>query len=243
MDVSPSAVDNQKCAKYGRFLQNVPKNEANAIFWSLFGLDLLLLIIASSFYAKQTDHHRAYEDALKDPESAEMTPRLNKNWKQSQLRCLVVSTGCVCIYTASVIIEAFAGLALAFCHKEDLIFMYWGFFFLLSIGSFIAILGVALSIVYTKNPPWNVPLGTPVLVFAYVGFAAQNMIVNEIKRWNGREDYTFLQELKNQPFDSHRRTRQVLAMRADEGEPPSEAKIVTTKDGSILYYFPRLRDP
>lgn len=165
---------------------------------------------------------------------------MNKEWKQSQLKCFVVSTVCVCIYAVSVVIEAFAGLTLAFCHKEDLIFMYWGLFFLLSIGSFIATLGVALSIVYTKNPPWNVPLGTPVLVFAYVGFAAQNMIMNEIKRWNGREDFKFPKETNNQPFDSHRKSRQVLARDEAEGIPPPEAKIVAIKGGTILYYFPKI---
>lgn len=185
---------------------------------------------------------RKYETALQDPDLAGKVPKLNKNWKQSQLKCLVVSTICVCIYTVSVIIEAFAGLALAFCHKEDLIFIYWGLFFIFSIGSFIAILGVALSIVYTKNPPWNVPLGTPVLVFAYVGFAARNMINNEIKRWNGRDDFTFLHEPKEKIFDSHRRTRQVLAMREGEGWPPPEAKVVSVEGGTILYYFPKRAD-
>lgn len=58
MDVTLTDFDSRKCTVYGKFLHELPKRETNAIFWSLFGLDLLLLIIASNFYAKQIDDHQ-----------------------------------------------------------------------------------------------------------------------------------------------------------------------------------------
>lgn len=64
MVVNPSEVDPYKCEIYGRFLHNLPEWDANAIFWSLFILDLFLLILASSFYARQTDYHQSVDEFL-----------------------------------------------------------------------------------------------------------------------------------------------------------------------------------
>lgn len=68
-----------------------------------------------------------------------------------------------------IVIEALAGLSIAFCHDEDLIMFYWGTFFLLSVGSLIATWGLFLSQSIENEPAWNVALGTPVLVFAALG--------------------------------------------------------------------------
>ena len=35
-----------KCLRYGSFMRNLPRGYVEAIFWSLFGLVLLLLIVA-----------------------------------------------------------------------------------------------------------------------------------------------------------------------------------------------------
>jgi hypothetical protein len=50
---------------------------------------------------------------------------------------------------------------------------YWSFWTLIQVGSLIAILGISVSqgycLVGKEGPPWNVALGTPVLVLAALG--------------------------------------------------------------------------
>jgi len=113
--------------------------------------------------------------------------RLRKRRDLSHTRCLCVSVICICISIPSIVIEAFAGLSLMFCHVEDLMFFYWGVFFLLSVGSLIAMVGLAFGIACTRNPPWNVPLGTPVLVFAGIGHTFYNWVMDEWRGENGDE--------------------------------------------------------
>lgn len=52
--------------------------------------------------------------------------------------------------------------------------LYWGFWSVLQVGSIIAILGVVLhismSLINIPKPSWGIALGTPVLVFAGLGW-------------------------------------------------------------------------
>ena len=85
--------------------------------------------------------------------------------------------------------EAFAAFSIQFCDGEDLMMLYWGFWTLLQVGSLIAIFGIMLNQWYTlrekEHPPWNVALGTPVLVIAALGHAWQSCVKNAWRKWHG----------------------------------------------------------
>lgn len=69
---------------------------------------------------------------------------------------------------------------------------YWGFWTLLQVGSVIAILGISLNQCYSiqgkKLPPWNVALGTPVLVIAAAGHWCHSRIRSHIARHKAKDD-------------------------------------------------------
>ncbi|EHK97782.1 hypothetical protein M7I_6443 [Glarea lozoyensis 74030] len=81
--------------------------------------------------------------------------------------CFVLSFVCI-------VFECFALFNIEFCDGEDLTQMYWGFWSILQVGSLIAIGGVLLQfwiiLSGVGTPPWAVALGTPVLVFAALGW-------------------------------------------------------------------------
>jgi hypothetical protein len=76
--------------------------------------------------------------------------------------------------------------------------LYWGFWSLVQIGSFIAILGIVLNQAYglqnRVEPPWATALGTPVLVIAALGhffishFKTKQNAVNEDEEEEEEED-------------------------------------------------------
>jgi len=81
--------------------------------------------------------------------------------------CLLLSITCT-------VFEVFAGFNIEYCDGEDLMQLYWGFWSVLQVGSNIAIFGVMLQLWIAlgnvKSPSWAVALGTPVLVFAALGW-------------------------------------------------------------------------
>jgi len=81
--------------------------------------------------------------------------------------CLVLSVTCT-------VFEVFAAFNIEYCDGEDLMQLYWGFWSVLQVGSNIAIFGVMLQLWIAlgnvKSPSWAVALGTPVLVFAALGW-------------------------------------------------------------------------
>lgn len=88
--------------------------------------------------------------------------------------CFFSSILCASIATVAVTFAALAGLNLQFCHGETMMVFIWSVWSLLGLGSVLAMWGVVLHQVrmrYSpdKPPPWNVALGTPVLVVAGIG--------------------------------------------------------------------------
>ena len=81
--------------------------------------------------------------------------------------CLVLSVTCT-------VFEVFAAFNIEYCDGEDLMQLYWGFWSVLQVGSNIEIFGVMLQLWIAlgnvKSPSWAVALGTPVLVFAALGW-------------------------------------------------------------------------
>src|SRR5258706_11552830 len=88
-------------------------------------------------------------------------------------KCFLVSILCFFFALISVIMEAFAALSIQFCDGEDIMMLYWGFWNLVQVGSLIAILGIAFNQAWSlggkEQPPWNIALGTPVLLMATLG--------------------------------------------------------------------------
>ncbi len=111
--------------------------------------------------------------------------KLENAKKQALLICLSSSIITICCHVAFVILQALAALNLAWCHEHDLINFVWGFYFIYSFGSFMADLGVLMNLSTTKSPPWNVALGTPILIFAGLAHVFQDCFVNYWKERKG----------------------------------------------------------
>jgi len=78
-----------------------------------------------------------------------------------------------------------------YCDGEDLINLYWSFWSILQVGSNIAIFGVMLQLWIVlgnvQTPSWAVALGTPVLVFAALGWVFREIGKQALKRIFRRE--------------------------------------------------------
>jgi hypothetical protein len=96
---------------------------------------------------------------------------------------------CLILSATATVFECFALFNIEFCDGEDLMPLYWGFWSVMQVGSNIAILGVMVQfwIVLSDHeaPSWAVALGTPVLVFATLGFVFHYIWVQTWDRCRG----------------------------------------------------------
>jgi hypothetical protein len=87
--------------------------------------------------------------------------------------------------------EIFALFNVEYCYGEDLTQLYWGFWSVLQVGSNIAIFGVMLQLwivlADVDSPSWAVALGTPVLVFAALGWIFGQISKGICRKVLGRE--------------------------------------------------------
>ncbi len=135
--------------------------------------------------------HRASQ-TLADPETG---PLEASTHNKVRLQCLVISLVCAIVSLGAVVIETMALFNIQYCDGEDLATLYWASWTLLQAGSLIAILGISLNQWYDLNhqkpPPWNVALGTPVLVVAAFAHAWQSCVRSLWQKWRGNgEDAT-----------------------------------------------------
>lgn len=84
--------------------------------------------------------------------------------------------------------------------------IYWGFWSVLQVGSNIAILGVMLQFWIVlgdvETPSWAVALGTPVLVFAALGFVIKSMWAKAwAKRAAKKDDLESSTDEEDDPVD------------------------------------------
>ncbi|QSZ33459.1 hypothetical protein DSL72_005027 [Monilinia vaccinii-corymbosi] len=160
--------DTARCAHYARFFQHITLAEANLIFWFLFSFVLVLMCISS------IQHHKSNNltELLKTTPSP--SPRQVRRIRRLRIHFLSIVSLCFFFALISIIVEVFALLNIQYCDGEDLIQIYWSFWSILQIGSLIAILGVMLQfwivLGNVQTPSWAVALGTPVLVFAALGY-------------------------------------------------------------------------
>ncbi|CAD6502924.1 BgTH12-02598 [Blumeria graminis f. sp. triticale] len=192
-----SDVNPERCAHYARFFQHLELWEANLIFWSLFGTVILLLSIASII------HHKSIalgEATKKLPREIAESQEHKLAVRRRRVRYLSLVTLCAFFSVTCTVFECFAAFNIEYCDGEDLMMLYWGFWSILQVGSNIAILGVILQFWIVlgdvETPSWAVALGTPVLVFAALGF-----VLKEI--WKKTWRRCFNQEKRNLSVDSN----------------------------------------
>ncbi|ESZ92889.1 hypothetical protein SBOR_6717 [Sclerotinia borealis F-4128] len=160
--------DPVRCAHYARFFKHITLTEANIIFWSLFIFVLVLMCISS------IQHHKSNNltELLKTTPNS--SPSHKRRIRRRRIHYLSIVSLCFLLALISIILEVFAAFNIEYCDGEDLIQLYWGFWSILQVGSLIAILGVMLQfwivLGNVQTPSWAVALGTPVLVFAALGY-------------------------------------------------------------------------
>lgn len=112
--------------------------------------------------------------------------------RRIRLHYLTVASLCLALATTATVIEFFALFNIQFCDGEDLMQLYWGFWSVLQVGSNIAILGVVVQFWIVlgdvETPSWAVALGTPVLVFAAIGFGFRHILKETIGRVRGERE-------------------------------------------------------
>lgn len=117
------------------------------------------------------------------------------------MKMLSITSLCLILSATATVFECFALFNIEFCDGEDLMQLYWGFWSVLQVGSNIAILGVMVQFWIVlgdvETPSWAVALGTPVLVFAALGFVFRAIWKNVWGKITGRKDETE----KEQPQD------------------------------------------
>lgn len=112
------------------------------------------------------------------------------------MKYLMWASLCLALSLSATVIECFALFNIEYCDGEDLMQLYWGFWSVLQVGSNIAILGVMVQFWIVlgdvETPSWAVALGTPVLVFAAIGFIFraiwQEFLQKFSRKRNGQAD-------------------------------------------------------
>ncbi|KAF7944989.1 uncharacterized protein EAE97_005622 [Botrytis byssoidea] len=174
--------DPARCAHYARFFQRLTLAEANIIYWSLFVFVLVLMCISS------IQHHKS--NNLTELLKSDSTSRQVRRIRRRRIHYLSIVSLCFLIALICIVLEVFAAFNIEYCDGEDLIQLYWGFWSILQVGSLIAILGVMLQfwivLGNVQTPSWAVALGTPVLVFAALGYIFRHL--GKSWRWGKERD-------------------------------------------------------
>ena len=122
--------------------------------------------------------------------SEEEVRQEKKKVKHLRKHQLSIASLCLVLAATATVFECFAILNIQYCDGEDLTQLYWGFWTLLSVGSNIAILGVMVHLWIVlgdhETPSWAVALGTPVLVFAALGFVFHSIGAQTWDRCRGK---------------------------------------------------------
>jgi hypothetical protein len=204
-----SEKDPARCAHYAGFLAGLSLTEANLLFWLLFlsvgsfqiptqaillmivlliSLQVLILLCIAS-----VQHHKSIALSLEEKElplNRKAAKKRRNKIRRLRLHYLSIASLCAVLSFVCTIFEVFALFSVEFCGGEDLMMLYWGFWSVLQVGSNIAILGVMLQFWIVlgdvETPSWAVALGTPVLVFAALGFVLKSLWAKAWNRCRGR---------------------------------------------------------
>jgi uncharacterized membrane protein YGL010W len=119
------------------------------------------------------------------------TRRYRRHVRNKRKHYLGIAALCFITAIICVVLEAFALFNIEYCDGEDLMQLYWGFWSILQVGSLIAIGGVMVQFWIVmgavETPSWAVALGTPVLVFAALGWVFRFIGKRAWARATGKE--------------------------------------------------------
>jgi uncharacterized BrkB/YihY/UPF0761 family membrane protein len=172
-----------ECKHYGTFMTHLSRSSLEALFWVPFTTVFVLLILAAISHQKS---ERTYMHGKHHPEDKPEIKLKQRHWR---IYCVIGTTIAAFLVIGCVIFEAFAGCALTYCSKHKLIWFYWGMWTLTQVGSLIAIIGVAVHqwacLGEHSTPPWNVALGTPILVITGIAHITGSWFAKRFKEWTG----------------------------------------------------------
>ncbi|KAL1840645.1 hypothetical protein VTJ49DRAFT_253 [Mycothermus thermophilus] len=163
-------------ALYAGAFAHFDRKSFDFMYWFLFVVVLGLLILSSWRWASDND------------EIHELGEAPGSYAHKSRMRRALVSCGAyAAVAITSVVLEAYALMGLQFCQGEDLMVLYWASWTMLQIGSTAAMVGILLAAFYQlrgmKAPPWALALGTPILVAAGFGHAANSTMASPARRF------------------------------------------------------------
>jgi len=120
------------------------------------------------------------------PTTEANSPYRRRRIKRLQTHYLSIVSLCFVLSVTCTVFEVFVLFNIEYCDGEDLIKLYWGFWSTMQVGSNIAIFGVILQLWIVlgsvQTPSWAVALGTPVLVFAALGWVCREISKQACKR-------------------------------------------------------------
>jgi len=231
-----SEKDPQRCNHYARFFKNLTLGEANTIFWLLFVVVLILMCISS------LQHHKsiALNDLEKRGSKAEITKH-NLRVRRLRVHQLSIVSLCLVLALAATVLECFAAFNIEYCDGEDLMQLYWGFWSVLQVGSNIAILGVMLQFWIIlgdhETPSWAVALGTPVLVFAALGFVLRAIGKQTWQRCRGKRVKEENLEPRATERKKHREKPDATERSMSHAETIVANTNATSRDGNVTTTF------
>jgi hypothetical protein len=136
-----------------------------------------------------TNRSAALNNLDKGNSKAETTKH-NLRVRRLRKHQLSIVSLCLVLSITATIFECFAAFNIEYCDGEDLMQLYWGFWSVLQVGSNIAIFGVMIQfwivLADQETPSWVVALGTPVLVFAALGFVLRAIGKQTWERCRGK---------------------------------------------------------
>jgi hypothetical protein len=147
-----------------------------------------------------------------------------RNVRRRRVHQLSLVSLCLVLSLAATIFEVFALFNIEFCDGEDLMQMYWGFWSVLQVGSNIAILGVMVQFWIVlgdhETPSWAVALGTPVLVFAALGFVLKSVWLQFWDRCRGKRG---LEVMNSEELEESSNTLEADVEKCDRERSMSQA--------------------
>jgi hypothetical protein len=175
-----------ECQKYGGIMQHIPRPGLEAAFWVPFAAAIVCLTGAAMSHAKS---EQIWIRGKHHPEEKRELRLRQRRWRYA---CVFVTTILAFLVVGCVILEALAGSALTYCETHRFIWFYWGMWTLMQVGSLGAIIGVTVHqwacLGEHSAPPWNVALGTPILVITGIAHIVGGLVGKKWKQWTASED-------------------------------------------------------
>ncbi|CAG8953228.1 hypothetical protein HYFRA_00003430 [Hymenoscyphus fraxineus] len=223
-----------KCEEYPQFMRGLNHRDAHVAFWVLFALVILLMCGVSCSYAMSHDCE-ANGCRRKCNQASEQHKRTKIT---CQNRCLFTSIGLTIAATTALAFGACAGLNMQFCHEEDLMVFIWAMWSVIQLGSVLAMWGVVLHQLRARfsngrPSPWNVALGTGVLVIAGLGHWVWQVIW---RWWNGERQEEVVDE--HEDLGPPDRGMQFMYSSPPAQTIPPGATLAHDRDGTWTVWVP-----